>query len=55
MDIFASDDTEALSPDGCAALGGLLQFTAVAQFLWIAALVSFVDTNSGHVRSCEVM
>ncbi len=39
MDIFASD-SEGLPANGCAALGALLQFTAVAQFLWIVAMVS---------------
>ena len=38
VDIFASD-AEGVSADGCAALGALLQLTAVAQFVWIAAMV----------------
>ena len=39
VDIFASD-SDGLPAGGCSALGALLQFTAVAQFLWIAAMVS---------------
>lgn len=39
VDIFASDSS-GISANGCGALEALLQFTAVAQFLWIAAMVS---------------
>ena len=33
-------DSPSISADGCAALGGLLQFTVIVQFVWILALVS---------------
>lgn len=41
VDIFASDSAS-LPGNGCAALGALLHFTAVAQFLWIAAMVGMM-------------
>ena len=33
-------DSPSLSDNGCAALGGLLQFTVIVQFVWILAMVS---------------
>ena len=39
--IFASD-VDDLSATGCGAMGALLQLTAVAQFLWILALVNSI-------------
>ncbi len=33
-------DSPSISANGCAALGGLLQFTVIVQFVWILALVS---------------
>lgn len=38
IDVFASDSSNT-TVGGCAAMGGLLQFTALFQFLWILALV----------------
>ena len=38
VDIFASDRAD-LPSGGCSAIGVLLQFTAVAQFIWIATMV----------------
>ena len=38
IDVFAGNSANS-SIGGCAALGGLLQFTALFQFLWILALV----------------
>lgn len=42
IDVFASDPSSNMTTGGCAALGGLLQFTAIFQFVWILALVSRV-------------
>ena len=38
IDILAGD-SPGLSINGCAALGGLLQYTVLVQFVWILALV----------------
>ena len=38
IDVFASR-SPTLSSDGCVALGALLHFTIVLQFVWIVALV----------------
>ena len=38
IDVFASRSST-LSADGCVALGALLHFTIVLQFVWIMALV----------------
>ena len=43
ISILAGDSPN-ISADGCAALGGLLQFTVIVQFVWILALVSLNAT-----------
>ena len=40
IDILAGDSPN-ISDNGCAALGGLLQYTVLVQFVWIVALVSW--------------
>ena len=39
IDILAGDSPN-ISAEGCATLGGLLQYTVLVQFVWILALVS---------------
>ena len=45
MDIYASQ-AEDVSANGCAALGALLQFTAITQFVFIVAIVSSDHVNT---------
>ena len=44
-------DSPSISADGCAALGGLLQFTVIVQFVWILALVSLKAIVSVYLFS----
>lgn len=46
IDILAGD-SPGISADGCAALGGLLQYTVLVQFVWILALVSMRFGSTG--------
>lgn len=51
IDVFASDSSNT-TVGGCAAMGGLLQFTALFQFLWILALVGNTAVYSVTVSAC---
>lgn len=51
IDVFASDSSNT-TVGGCAAMGGLLQFTALFQFLWILALVGNTAVYSVTVSVC---
>ena len=44
-------DSPSITADGCAALGGLVQFTVIVQFVWILALVSLKAIVSVYLFS----
>ena len=51
IDILAGDSPN-ISAEGCAALGGLLHYTVLVQFVWILALVSkIINVVFHHVES----